>query len=87
MATAGQRKKGKCEELAVASSGSKKLSDLGFVINPKKKNTPEAVSGFETLDDLASVIITFKSASQYSESANISRRHHLGLDSRSKLNK
>ena len=55
MATSDQRKKGKCEELAVASCGSKKLSDLGFVINPNKKNTPEAVSGFETLDDPASI--------------------------------
>jgi len=55
MATSDQRKKEKCEELAVASCGSKKLSDLGFVINPKKKNMPEAVSGFETLDDPASI--------------------------------
>ena len=41
--------------MAVASCGSKKLSDLGFVINPKKKNMPEAVSGFEALDDPASI--------------------------------
>ena len=27
----------------------------GILLNPKKKNTPEAVSGFETLDDPASI--------------------------------
>jgi len=55
MATSDQRNKVKCEELAVPSCGSKKLSDLGFVINPKKNNTPEAVSGFEPLNGSASI--------------------------------
>jgi len=56
MDTSDQRQKGKCEELVVASSGSKKLSALRFVISPKKMNTPaEAVSGFEILDDPASI--------------------------------
>jgi len=37
MATSDQRKKRKCEELAAALSGSKKLSALGFVINQIKR--------------------------------------------------
>src|SRR6218665_1593257 len=37
MATSDQRNKWKCEELAAALSGSKKLSALGFVINPNKR--------------------------------------------------
>src|SRR6218665_1763515 len=37
MATSDQRNKWKCEELATALSGSKKLSALEFVINPKKR--------------------------------------------------
>jgi len=38
-----QRIKPKCEGLVIASSESKKLSALGFIINPKREDTAEVV--------------------------------------------
>lgn len=43
MDTSRQRIKPKCEGLVVASSESKKLSALGFIMNPKRKDTTEVV--------------------------------------------
>jgi len=56
MATSDERKKGKCEELAVELSIVliEEAISLRFVLCQKKTNTPEAVSGFETLYDPAS---------------------------------
>src|SRR6218665_987111 len=43
MDTSRQRIKPKCEGLVVASSESKKLSALGFIMNPKRKDTAAVV--------------------------------------------
>lgn len=58
MDTSRQRIKPKCEGLVVASSESKKLSALGFIMNPKRKDTAEVVQYVHvtTLDYTASVV-------------------------------
>src|SRR6218665_733916 len=58
MATSRQRIKPKREGLVVASSESKKLSALGFIMNPKRKDTAEVVQygHVATSDYTASVV-------------------------------
>src|SRR6218665_1931867 len=60
MDTSRQRIKSKCEGLVVASSESKKLSALGFIMNPKRKDTAEVVQYVHvhvaTSDYIASVV-------------------------------
>src|SRR6218665_119621 len=58
MDTSRQRIKPKCEGLVVASSESKKLSALGFIMNPKRKDTAVVVQYVHvaTSDYTASVV-------------------------------
>src|SRR6218665_1843929 len=58
MDTSRQRIKPKCEGLVAASSESKKLSALGFIMNPKRKDTAEVVQYVHvaTSDHTASVV-------------------------------
>jgi len=81
MAASDQRNKWKCEELATALSGSKKLSALGFVINPNKR-TRQRLSHSLKLRNIgwSRFYITLRSESQSSESTNIRRRHHYGFE-------
>src|SRR6218665_3370181 len=77
MATSDQRNKWKCEELAAALAGSKKLSALGFVINPNKRARQRLSQASK--HRMIPLLYHIKSASQSSESTNIRRRHHYGL--------
>ena len=67
-----QRKKRKLEELAAASSGTQKLSALGFVVNPKRNDT--AVSSLDKPDDTAAA------SSSTSNSSNNQQYNPCDLD-------
>ena len=79
MANSDQRKKGKCEELAVELSIAwiEEAVSPEICYKPSENKHSMAVSGLETLDDPASIS---QSASQSSKSTNIRCRRRYSLE-------
>src|SRR6218665_367641 len=79
MATSDQRNKWKCEELAAALSGSKKLSALGFVINPNKRTRQRLSQALKhRMMPLLCIPHSSQQVNPVNPCTNIRRRHHYG---------